>query len=131
MEQINKIVHSQLQKDFIMLTFANFLSLNSVQFSRSVVSESLQPHEPQHTRPPCPSPSPALAGGFFITDTTWEALSPMAYFNILINRTLALPTQITLQHATHRMTIPLRNPYNSSTECTQVLHILLNLKLET
>ena len=31
-------------------------SLVSVQFSRSVVSDSLQPHEPQHTRPPCPSP---------------------------------------------------------------------------
>ena len=30
----------------------------SVQFSRSVVLDSLQPHEPQHTRPPCPSPSP-------------------------------------------------------------------------
>ena len=28
----------------------------SVQFSRSVVSNSLQPHEPQHARPPCPSP---------------------------------------------------------------------------
>ena len=27
----------------------------SVQFSRSVVSESLQPHEWQHARPPCPS----------------------------------------------------------------------------
>ena len=27
----------------------------SVQFSRSVVSDSLQTHEPQHTRPPCPS----------------------------------------------------------------------------
>ena len=26
------------------------------QFSRSVVSDSLQPHEPQHARPPCPSP---------------------------------------------------------------------------
>ena len=26
-----------------------------VQFSGSVVSDSLQPHEPQHTRPPCPS----------------------------------------------------------------------------
>ena len=25
----------------------------SVQFSSSVVSDSLQPHEPQHTRPPC------------------------------------------------------------------------------
>ena len=29
-----------------------------VQFSRSVVSDSLQPHESQHTRPPCPSPTP-------------------------------------------------------------------------
>ena len=27
----------------------------SVQFSRSVVSDSLRPHESQHTRPPCPS----------------------------------------------------------------------------
>ena len=32
-------------------------SYNSVQFSSSVVSNSLQPHEPQHTRPPCPSPT--------------------------------------------------------------------------
>ena len=29
----------------------------SVQFSHSVVSDSLQPHELQHTRPPCPSPT--------------------------------------------------------------------------
>ena len=29
----------------------------SVQFSHSVVSDSLRPHEPQHTRPPCPSPT--------------------------------------------------------------------------
>ena len=35
-------------------------SLSSVQFSRSVVSDSLQPHESQHTRPPCPSPSPGV-----------------------------------------------------------------------
>ena len=32
----------------------------SVQFSRSVVSNSLQPHESQHTRMPCPSPSPRV-----------------------------------------------------------------------
>ena len=31
---------------------------SSVQFSRSVVSDSLWPHESQHTRPPCPSPAP-------------------------------------------------------------------------
>ena len=30
----------------------------SVQFSRSVVSDSLRPQESQHARPPCPSPSP-------------------------------------------------------------------------
>ena len=30
----------------------------SVQFSRSVVSDSLRPHELQHARPPCPSPTP-------------------------------------------------------------------------
>ena len=32
----------------------------SVQFSRSVVSDSLQPHELQHARPPCPSPTPRV-----------------------------------------------------------------------
>ena len=32
----------------------------SVQFSRSVVSDSLQPHEPQHARPPCLSPTPRV-----------------------------------------------------------------------
>ena len=31
---------------------------SSVQFSRSVVSDSLQPHESQHARPPCLSPTP-------------------------------------------------------------------------
>ena len=35
-------------------------TINSFQFSRSVVSESLQPHEPQHARPPCPSPTPGV-----------------------------------------------------------------------
>ena len=32
----------------------------SVQFSHSVVSNSSWPHEPQHARPPCPSPSPRV-----------------------------------------------------------------------
>ena len=32
----------------------------SVQFSHSVVSDSLQPHESQHAKPPCPSPTPRV-----------------------------------------------------------------------
>ena len=31
-----------------------------VQFSCSVLSDSLQTHEPQHARPPCPSPTPRV-----------------------------------------------------------------------
>ena len=32
----------------------------AAQFSRSVMSDSLRPHELQHARPPCPSPSPRV-----------------------------------------------------------------------
>ena len=35
-------------------------NFSSVQFSHSVMSDSLQPHEPQHARPPCPSPTPGV-----------------------------------------------------------------------
>ena len=36
------------------------MSISSVQFSRSVVSYSLRPHELQHARLPCPSPTPRV-----------------------------------------------------------------------
>ena len=36
------------------------IQFSSVQFSFSVVSNSLWPHEPQHARPPCPSPTPGV-----------------------------------------------------------------------
>ena len=35
-------------------------SVSSVQFSRSIMSDSLWPHESQHARPPCPSPTPGV-----------------------------------------------------------------------
>ena len=37
-----------------------FVQFSSVQFSRSVMSDSLQPHESQQARPPCPSPTPGV-----------------------------------------------------------------------
>ena len=37
-----------------------FPSISSVQFSLSVVSDSLRPYESQHARPPCPSPTPGV-----------------------------------------------------------------------
>ena len=36
------------------------IAFSSVQFSRLVVSDSLLPHESQHTRSPCPSPTPGV-----------------------------------------------------------------------
>ena len=51
----------QLPKYFHMkIPPISFSPLSSVQFSLSVVSNSLWPHESQHTRPPCPSPSPRV-----------------------------------------------------------------------
>ena len=36
------------------------VQFSSVQFSHSVVSDSLRPYELQHSRPPCPSPTPGV-----------------------------------------------------------------------
>ena len=43
---------------FLFIFINSFFS--SVQFSHSVVSDSLQPHESQHARTPCPSPTPGV-----------------------------------------------------------------------
>ena len=42
------------------LMCAKSLQFSSVQFSHSVMSDSLRPHESQHARPPCPSPTPGF-----------------------------------------------------------------------
>ena len=42
------------------IIFKRIIQFSSVQFSRSVMSDSLWPHELQHARPPCPSPTPRV-----------------------------------------------------------------------
>ena len=51
---------SALDWDWVYNWYTSFRIFSSVQFSRSVVSDSLQPHELQHTRPPCLSPTPGV-----------------------------------------------------------------------
>ena len=51
-------LYSQQKQDWE-LTVALIMN-SSVQFSHSVMSDSLRPHELQHTRPPCPSSSPGV-----------------------------------------------------------------------
>ena len=49
--------HFVLSFSYILLLDVLSSQFSSVQFSHSVVSNSLRPHEPQHARPPCPSPT--------------------------------------------------------------------------
>ena len=54
-------VQNYLSKSFVDFpSWRPLFYISSVQFSRSVVSDSLRPHEPQHARPPCPSPTPEV-----------------------------------------------------------------------
>ena len=57
LEKVRQIIRIQLEFE---LKFMWQQLFSSVQFSRSVVSDSLRPHESQHARPPCPSPTPGV-----------------------------------------------------------------------
>ena len=45
---------------YLGLNLGLFIPISPVQFSHSVMSNSLRPHESQHARPPCPSPTPGV-----------------------------------------------------------------------
>ena len=51
--------HLRYYNIVILCIFSKY-QFTSVQFSHSVVSHALQPHESQHARPPCPSPTPGV-----------------------------------------------------------------------
>ena len=54
------IITGHLYIKQIMILHPKIATFSSVQFSHSVVSDSLWPHESQHARPPCPSPTPRV-----------------------------------------------------------------------
>ena len=58
---INSLLCSERQRSCLThFCFSNTQHLFNTQFSCSVMSDSLRPHESQHTRPPCPSPTPGV-----------------------------------------------------------------------
>ena len=61
------------------------VQFSSVQVSRSVVVDSLQPHESQHARPPCPLPTPGVH-----SNTSIESVMPSSHL-ILCHPLLLLP----------------------------------------
>ena len=73
------ILVSQSELFYFLIVFS------SVQFSRSVMSDSLQPYELRHARPPCPSPTPSS-----LRLTSIESVMPFGHL-ILGRRLLLLP----------------------------------------
>ena len=59
-ENVDNIYSCSVFKIPLYVLVIAIILFSSVQFSRSVVSDSLQPHELQHARPPCPSPTPGV-----------------------------------------------------------------------
>ena len=70
---------------------SHLLDVDSVQFSHSVVSDSLQPHGLQHTRPPCPSSTPRVYSKLISIE------SVMPSNHLILCRPL-LPPSILSQH---------------------------------
>ena len=50
----------------------DYSHFSSVQFSHSVVSDSLRPHELHHARPPCPSPTPGVHSNSCPSSRRWH-----------------------------------------------------------
>ena len=60
MYHVLELEDSLLLRCYFLSNFSIGLGFSSVQFSHSVMSDSLRPHESQQARPPCPSPTPGV-----------------------------------------------------------------------
>ena len=77
----------------------------SIQFNCSVVSDSLRPHESQHTRPPCPSPTP----GSSLRLTSIESVMPSSHL-ILCHPLLLPPIPPSIKVFSNESTLRMRWP---------------------
>ena len=68
---LEKNIYSDVGRN-VLYTSVRPNSFISVQFSLSVVSDSLRPHESQHTRPPCPSPTPRVHSDSCPSSPSWQ-----------------------------------------------------------
>ena len=78
-----------LSRDPLVSILCLFGIFNSVHFSRSVMSDSLQPHERQQARPPCPLPTPWVHVLMWELDykESW-ALKNWCFWTVVLEKTL-------------------------------------------
>ena len=89
-----------------------FVSISSLQFSRSVVSDSSWPHESQHTRPPCPSPTPGVH---------WDSCPSSQWCHPAISSSV-IPFSSCLQ------CLPASESFPKKHKCLKLNHIKVNQK---
>ena len=89
----------------ILSFIVDFQLLSSVQFSCSVVSDSLQPHELQHTRPPCPSSNPGVH-----SDSSIELVMPSSHLILCRPLFLLPPIPPSIRDFSNESTLHMRWP---------------------
>ena len=94
--------------------------LSSVQFSCSVVSDSLRPHELQHARPPCPSPTPSS-----FKRTSIELVMPSSHLILCRPLLLLPPIPPSIRVFSNESTLRIRWPKYWSFSFIVTLHALI------
>ena len=85
-------------------TFFSF-AFSSAQFSHSVMSDSLRPHESQHVRPPCPSPTPRVH-----SNSSIESVTPSSHLFVCCPLLLLLPIPPNIRVFSNESTLHMRWP---------------------
>ena len=80
---------------------------HSVQFSRSVVSDSLRPRESQHARPPCPSPTPRVHSPRL---TSIKSVMPSSHLILCRPLLLLPPIHLSIKVFSNESTLRMRWP---------------------
>ena len=80
--------------------------LLSVQFSYSVVSDSLWPHESQHARPPCPSPTPRVHPKAHVHELVMTSNHPIFCHPLLLLPSIFLSIRVISNDSALRMRWP-------------------------
>ena len=86
--------------------FSVLTVLSSVQFSHSVVSDSLWPHESQHARPPGPSATPGVYSNFM----SIESVMPSSHLILCHPLLLLPPITPSISVFSNESTLPMRWP---------------------
>ena len=89
----------------------SYLCISSVQFSRSVMSDSLRPHELQHARPPCLSPTLGVYSNSWQTQTHGiESVMPSSHLILCCPLLLLPPIPPSIRVFTNESTLRMRWP---------------------